>query len=412
MTYPDAMQYIKGRLRFGSKLGLDNMRELLLRLNDPQEKLCFLHVAGTNGKGSVCQYLTNSLIDAGYKTGTFISPFVNDFNERIQIDGIPIDEDAFARCTKLVIDACGEDLEPTEFEVITAIGLLWFAEQQCDKVVLEVGLGGRFDATNIIPPPQVAVITSLSLDHTQQLGSTLDKIAFEKCGILKTGSLAVCSPKEPTEALAVIRREAELRSVPLTEAQEPQNVRYEPDKTTFCYDGEEYEITMLGEHQPENAAAAIAALRLIEVPLSAIRSGLARTQFAGRLELISRNPDILLDGAHNAGGAKALQRALMRYYKGKRIVLVLGMLRDKEYETCISLLAPLAQKVIATQPDNPRALSAQELAEVTKKYCRDVVTEPDRKKAFFKAKEIPCDLMCVCGSLFLIGGMKDWLDSQ
>lgn len=410
MTYEQAVDFIHGRLRFGTKLGLDTTNELLRRLGDPHKKLKFIHVAGTNGKGSTSAYIANILMSNGYKTGMYISPFIHSFTERIQVNGMQISRDDLARHTetvKSVVDSDG--FYPTEFEIVTAIGFLHFLHEGCDFVVLEVGLGGRFDATNVIPPPLVSVITSISIDHTELLGDTVEQIAFEKCGIIKTGSSVAVYPDNPPEALSVIRNTALSKKTPLKigDKNEISIISTDISQTVFTYRGERYEISMLGRHQVYNAVTAITAIELLDMGLS-VKEGLSKTHFGGRLEVVREKPLTLIDGAHNYSGVVALKNALEGYFRGRRIILVMGMLRDKEYEKCVGEISYLAHLFIATEPDNPRALSAFELEKIAKVHISNTVAVPDRQAAADLAAERTedGDVICVCGSLYLIGGIK------
>lgn len=407
MNIQEAIDFIHSLERLGTKLGLETTTELLKRIGDPHKKLKFVHVAGTNGKGSTSSFIANSLTSAGYKTGIYISPFVNKFNERIQIDGEYISDEALARYTSVIKDVIDDTCCPTEFEVVTAIGMMHFAESGCDYVVLEVGLGGRFDATNVIPVPEVAVITSISIDHTDLLGDTVERIAYEKCGIIKHGGKVVAYADNDKAVTQLISETAREKSCTLTvcDSSQIKCTEFVAGNTVFSYKGEAYKLTMLGRHQIFNAVTAIEALKLLEIPTSAIKAGLERTNFGGRLELISNNPTILIDGAHNYSGVTALKNALTDYFPNKKITLVMGMLKDKEYEKCIAEIAPLANYFIATEPENPRKLDADSLAKLAKKFCNDVSVQKDKHEAVKKALETDSDVICVCGSLYLIGNI-------
>ncbi|OQB15200.1 MAG: Folylpolyglutamate synthase [Firmicutes bacterium ADurb.Bin193] len=409
MNYEQAMEFIRGRLKYGSRPGLETTRELLHRLGNPQERLKFIHVAGTNGKGSTSSFIANTLIESGYKTGIYISPFVNAFTERIQVNNVQITKDELACHAQRVAEVLDDSLCPTEFEVVTAIGFLRFLDKKCDYVVLEVGLGGRFDATNVIPPPIVAVITSISIDHTELLGDTVSQIAFEKSGIIKSGCALAVYPDNPPEAMEVIKKTAEEKGVAVETADKAdiKVLRTSIGGTVFSYMGEEYALSMLGKHQVYNAVTAICALKLLKLDLK-IKEGLKKTFFKGRLEIVSKDPMIIVDGAHNFSGVTALSLALSDYFPKNDIILVMGMLRDKEYEKCIRAISPLSKLFIATMPDNPRALSAEELMKTAKRYTKNAVAVADRQQAVDYAKSIAKqgDVICVCGSLYLIGGIE------
>lgn len=407
MNLKETIDFIHSLERLGTKLGLETTTELLNRVGNPHKKLKFIHVAGTNGKGSTSSFIANSLTAAGYKTGIYISPFVNKFNERIQIDGQYISDDALARYTSVIKDVIDDTCCPTEFEVVTAVGMMYFAEMGCDYVVLEVGLGGRFDATNVIPVPEVAVITSISIDHTDMLGDTVERIAYEKCGIIKHGGTVVAYADNDNAVNKLIADTATEKNCKLVicDGSQIEAVKLAPGNTEFRYKGESYCLKMLGKHQIFNAVTAIEALKVLGISYDAIKAGIKNTNFGGRLELISDNPTILIDGAHNYSGVTALKNALTDYFPDKKITLVMGMLKDKEYEKCIAEIAPLAKHFIATEPENPRKLDADSLAELAKKFCHDVSVEKNKLDAVKKALATDSDVICVCGSLYLIGNI-------
>ncbi|MBQ7953285.1 MAG: bifunctional folylpolyglutamate synthase/dihydrofolate synthase, partial [Clostridia bacterium] len=302
MNYEESLNYIHSRNKFGIKLGLDATANLLDKIGNPHHKLKFVHIAGTNGKGSTTSYIHDILMAKGYKVGKFISPYVHSFTERIQVNNCEISKSDLAECTTVVRDAIEKHgLTPTEFEVVTAIGLLYFERQSCDYVALEVGMGGRFDATNVIPAPLVSVITSISIDHTEYLGNTIADIAFEKCGIIKTGSKTVAYADNPEDANKVITKTACEKNVPLiiTDKKNIKILRQGIDGTDFEYKNEAYHINMLGTHQVYNAVNAIEAVKLLGVDEEFIKKGLEITKFRGRLEIISKDPVIIEDGAHN-----------------------------------------------------------------------------------------------------------------
>ena len=317
MNYTETLSWIHGTERFGSRLGLGRMGRLLHRMGDPHLKVPFIHVAGTNGKGSTTTLIASALTAGGFKTGKFISPYILEFRERMQIDGQMIPEETLAAlATRLrpiaeEFKAAGDPV--TEFELVTVLGLCWFAEQNCDIAVLEVGLGGRLDATNIIPPPVVAVITRIDYDHTAILGDTLSAIAGEKCGIVKRGSTVISYPDQAGEALAVIRRRAAEENDPLLLPDLSQLTVLSSGLcgSRFCYRGEEYSIPLPGPHQVLNAVTALEALKALSntrfaVSPQEIAAGFAAARFPARLELLRQSPPVLLDGAHNPNGGRAL----------------------------------------------------------------------------------------------------------
>lgn len=408
MNYEESLNYIHSRNKFGIKLGLDATSNLLDKIGNPHHKLKFVHIAGTNGKGSTTSYIHDILMAKGFKVGKFISPYVHSFTERIQINNREIPEADLAECTTAVKEAIEKHgLTPTEFEVVTAVGLLYFERKKCDYVALEVGMGGRFDATNVIPAPLVSVITSISIDHTEYLGNTIADIAFEKCGIIKTGSKLVAYADNPEEADEVIRNTAVEKNVPLTipDKNDIKILSQGIEGTDFEYKGEKYHINMLGKHQVYNAVNAIEAVKLLGVEEEFIKKGLELTKFRGRLEIVSKDPVIIEDGAHNYSGVSALCDALKTYFSDKKIIVVMAMLKDKEYEKCIQTVSSVADIFIATQADNPRKATADELAQTAGKYIDTVFSEPDVNNAVKLAKTMinKDSIICVCGSLYLLG---------
>ena len=397
MNFNEAIEYINSKNVYGSILGLERVRSLCSFFGNPQNKLKFIHIAGTNGKGSTAAFISNILASAGYTVGRYISPAVHDFSERITINNIPISHAALAELTAKAA-LFPDDI--TEFELVAAIAFQYFLEQKCDYVVLEVGLGGRFDATNIIPSPEIAVITSISIDHTEQLGDTISKIAYEKCGIIKPGARVVVYPHQTAEALRVIKS----ADPNFTLCAPARLLETSINGTKFEHEGKTYELSMLGEHQIQNAATAITAMRGISY--EHIYNGLKNTRFPARFECLRRNPYVIIDGAHNHGGAVALSAALQKYFPGNRTI-VMGMLADKEYEKCVSEIAPLATHFIATQPQNPRALDAAILGNVASRYCTDVSIIPNRDEAVHLA--LNHENICICGSLYLLNNIETCL---
>ncbi len=419
MNYQEALSWIHATERFGSRLGLARMRELLRRLGDPQKGMPFLHVAGTNGKGSTTTMIAGALTAAGYKTGKYISPFVLEFRERMQIDGKMIEEETLAALAgevRAVAEKMGEEgMPPTEFELVTAIGLLWFRREGCDVAVLEVGLGGRLDATNVIDPPLVTVLTRIDYDHTAILGETLTKIAGEKCGVIKKGTKVVCYPDQEEEALAVIRRRAGEERAPLILPDRTAiTVREETlAGSRFSYRGEEYFVPLAGPHQIQNAAAAIEALKALSgtrfaVPPAAIAAGIAAARFPARFEVLRDTPPVLLDGAHNPNGAEALARAL-RELGLSELTTVIGMLHDKDCREALGRVAPFCRRIIVTSVPNPRAESPEALAALAREHCPDVTTEPDLTAALRMALADGENGVLVMGSLYLASAARPCL---
>ena len=370
MTYQEALAYIHAVHWQGHKPGLARTRALLAALGDPHKQLHFVHVAGTNGKGSTAAMLDSCLRCAGYKVGLFTSPYIIRFNERIQVNGAPIPDGDLVRLVEQVRPAAAAMADvPTEFELITALGMLYFAQQHCDIVVLEVGLGGALDSTNVIDPPECAVITALGMDHVKELGSTLADIAAAKAGIIKPGSPVVSYGGAP-EADRVISAAAAAQNAPLTVADFSKLTLRAAglDGQTFDYDGlAGLTLPLLAGYQPRNAAVAIEALRVLrgrgwQVPDSAIRQGLAQVRWPGRFELLRREPPFLLDGSHNAHGMRATVESLRARFPGEKFVFLVSIMADKDAGEMLRLLLPLAKAFVTVTAPSPRAIPAAELA--------------------------------------------------
>lgn len=364
---------IHGLPRLRRTPGLERVQRLLHAFGDPQKETRFIHVAGTNGKGSTCTMTASILRAAGYRTGLYISPYILNFRERMQIDGCMIPAEKLVELAERIepevqrMTADGEP--PVEFELVTAIAMRWFADEQCDVVVLEVGLGGRLDATNIIESPLASVICTIDFDHTELLGNTLAEIAWEKCGIIKEKCPVVAYP-QPNEVRAVIEKTAAERQTQCTFADPAKAVVCKTDLggTDFQYRGETYYIPLIGAHQVYNAVTVLTVFEVlrtngsVHVSTEQVRSGLANAVFPARLEVLGAHPTVLLDGAHNPSGVESLSAAVRQYLPGGPRIAILGMLRDKDYETAVRPLATLFSRILTVTPDNPRALPAEELA--------------------------------------------------
>ena len=371
MDYESALNYIHAVQWAGHKPGLERTRTLLAALGDPHKALKFVHVAGTNGKGSTAAMLASCLQAAGYRVGLFTSPFINRFNERIQVDGEQIPDQELVRLVERVRPAADTMADvPTEFEIITALGMLYFAERRCDIVVLEVGLGGTLDSTNVIDPPECAVITALGMDHVKELGPTLADIASAKAGIIKPGSPVVSYGGVP-EADAVIARAAAEQGAPLTVV-DFGKLKMEDgslDAVTFDFDGlNGVRLPLIGSYQPRNAAVAITALRVLRgrgwnIPEQAIRTGLETVRWPGRFELLRHTPAFLLDGSHNAHGMRATVQSLRDRFPGQKFVFLLSIMADKDVDEMLELLLPLAEQFVTVAASTPRAMPAKTLAE-------------------------------------------------
>ncbi len=420
MDYESALAWIHSLYRFGSKPGLDRIEKILADLGNPEQKLRCIHIAGTNGKGSTAVMLAAMLEAEGMRVGLYTSPYLESFNNRMAINGLDIDESELVLQVKLVrplVEAVSKSElgQPTEFEVVTVLAFNYFAEQGVDWAVVETGLGGRLDATNVLIPA-VSIITNIGLEHTQVLGDTIEKIAAEKAGIIKQGVPVVTAAEKP-EALAVIATKAQLCQAPLTVID--KDVVYSPGEVslegqTFSYGSSKRELAELkivlpGRHQIRNAVTALAARELLPEPefnVEAVRQGLACATLPGRLEVFSREPLVIVDGAHNVDGIKALREALSELTGKRPLHLVLGILGDKAVDEIISLIVPLATaSLIITRPDNPRASDPYQVAEVARRYTTLTVSVfPDVHTATAMAfKSVAAgEALCISGSFYTI----------
>lgn len=432
----DPIAYINEPRWMESRLGLDRVRDLLDRLGRPQDKLRFVHVAGTNGKGSTCAYLASILQAAGLRTGLFTSPYLITFEERIRVDGANITLDELTETTLLVKEqAEAMPDHPTEFELMTAVALTHFARCACDIVVLEVGLGGRLDSTNVIAAPDVAVVARIGLDHTKLLGTTLGAIAGEKAGIIKPGSRVVTWPQEP-EALAAVEAAAASCGDPLTMPDfarlQVSDVEWDaPGGPTrpFSYGRHaRLRTKLLGTYQPANASLAIEAAEALcacgwSISDEAIASGIAAAAWPGRFEIVQAGegePAIVVDGGHNPQGAQALADSLRDVFPGRKPVFIIGVLEDKDYPAMLETVLPLGSAFVTVAPDNPRALPAANLARAVRWTGQDMLgcsacvspsVARDMADALAKARELagPQGLICAFGSLYSVGALKELL---
>lgn len=420
--YAEAVAYIKSLPAFGSRPGLEGIRALLARMGEPQNRLQAVHVAGTNGKGSTCRMIASALSASGCRTGLYISPEVDGFTERIQIDGERIPPAAVARGADRIKTVCAAMLragleQPAEFECITALALCWFAENNCDAVVLETGLGGRFDATNVFPAPLASVITSISMDHTKYLGDTPAKIAFEKAGIIKRGRPVICYPEQKPEAMEVIRARAKEEGAGLVipAAGAARVISEDLGGSRFSYRGREYFTPLAGRHFLLNALTAIETLTSLraqgfDIPDDAIAAGVAAPPFTARFETVCESPLVIIDGAHNPGAAEALCRNIDALLPGKRLAVVMGMFADKDCAGCIPAIAAKSSVFIATAPPSERALPASAAAELAGGAPELLCICPNPTKAVRTAMEFAlggrADAVICCGSFSFLGDIK------
>lgn len=369
MNYTEALEYIHGVSWLGSKLGLSRTRELLAKLGNPQDGLKFIHVAGTNGKGSVCSMLASVLTEAGFKTGLYTSPYILKFNERMQINGCPISDSELAEITEYV-KPFAESMQdhPTEFELVTAIGFEYFKRHDCEFVVLEVGMGGELDSTNVIKNPILAIITEIGLDHVRELGGSLEKIAQAKAGIVKDGCAVLSYNTNPVSA-SVIETVCGERGASLITPNFSgiRDVRPTGEGISFCYGGYcNLEVAFNADYQSRNASAVVEAVKILRgqgifISDEALRTGLKKVRWPARFERLSEKPVFVFDGGHNPNGVAAARESFEFKYPSVKPVVLLGIMADKNYGEVIDLLIPLAESFVAVKPQNPRALDANAL---------------------------------------------------
>ncbi len=413
MTGTEAAELIHQRAWVGQKPGLERIRRLLGKLGNPQNQLKFVHIAGSNGKGSTAAMLASVLSAAGLNTGLYTSPHLWDFRERFQVNSAPISQGELVELTAQVLDQAEDE---TEFELMTAIGMLHFLRSKCDLVVLETGLGGRLDSTNVIPAPEAAVITHIGLEHTELLGDTIEKIAEEKAGIIKPGCGVVlyeqgCSIYSLFEYLCHSLHSGLRLTV------EPVVLSAGLEGQTFTYrDKGPYHISLLGEYQVHNAAVVLDTVEVLRrrgwnIPEDAVVQGLDRARWPGRMELVRRAPDVILDGGHNPQCMEALARALGELYPEKKLVFLTGVLADKNWSAMVGELLPLAKEFVAITPDSPRAMPARDLAEYMENQGVKAVSCETVQEGVDRAMEAagPEGAVCVCGSLYIIGEARHLL---
>lgn len=430
MTHEEAMKFIEDSSRFGSKLGLESIRTLLEYLENPQDALKYIHVAGTNGKGSTSSFLNSVLVRSGFNVGLYTSPHLITFNEGIKINSVNIKDEEIAKSANIVKNAVDKMLadghqHPTQYEIVTAISFEYFKAMKVDIVILEVGMGGRLDATNVIGCPLVSIITPIAMDHVGFLGDTIEKVAAEKAGIIKPNCDVVVA-RQDKDALKVIEDVSKELNANL------YNVEYESIKVTDMSElgstfnvqvrEKEYEdlhVGLIGQHQIENALVALTAIEVLkkhgfEIHDLSIKLGLKETKWAGRLELIQEKPRILIDGAHNLHGAKALSRTIDNVFNYNKLVAVIGILSDKDIDGVFAQLLPLCDEIIFTKPANPRACDPRELIKYGEQYGIPCIVEEDIIRAYEigKSKITDKDMLLCCGSLYMIGSIRDHVISK
>jgi len=431
MEYLAAKEYLQKISKYGSILGLKNITVLLEKLGNPQDKLKFVHFAGTNGKGSTMAYVESVMMEAGYRVGKYTSPAVFEYREIIKVNGTYISEGDYGklmRKIKSAIDTMVREgmAHPTAFEVETAIAFLFFVDKNCDIVLLETGMGGKTDATNVIKDTLCSVITAIGLDHTQFLGETLEEISRVKAGIIKNNSVIVKSLQEDV-VMKQIEQVACEKSAKYIVSNYPSNVRLDKDKRiVFDYISNNIEykdvrISMLGKYQAFNAATAIEVLIVLEklgfVGIQdSIREGLKNAMNPGRFEVVSKQPLIVIDGAHNPQGAQALKETLQMYFTNKRIAFIMGVLSDKDYVTVAKKVLPLGDYVITVTPNNPRALNGDALAEVAKEFCSNVQSAKNVYEAVDSAIAVAndnkADVIVAFGTLSFLKDIKTYVKAD
>ncbi len=408
MNYIDAVNFIHSIPKFRRPLGNVQLTKLLNLLGNPQKNMCFIHIAGTNGKGSTAAMTAEILTRSGYKTGLFTSPFLEVFNDRIRINGEFISNDdlaSYASRVRNVMETSSAYV--SEFAFVTAVAFLYFYEKKCDFVVLEVGMGGAMDATNVIDKSIVSVICRLGLDHTQYLGGTIEEITLEKCGIIRQNGIIISYPNEAVKH--IIRNVAKQKNAKLIFAETASAI-----KNGFIYKNKKYPLSLKGSYQPQNAAVVIEIIdamrgKGIKIPETAVNDGLAQVKWKARFEFVTDK--IIIDGCHNIDGIRALKKSLLELKHD--IILLIAMMEDKDYNSCIREIASAAKTVIATELDIPRCLKAEKIAEIIRSINIPVIvnTNPENalNQAIKTAESNICHnsgIVCVCGSLFLAGEIR------
>lgn len=418
-----AEQYYHSLLTFGMMPGLERIKILLERLDNPQQSLRFIHVAGTNGKGTVCTLLASVLKECGYTTGLYTSPYIVDFRERIRVNGEMIGMAELEEITDIVKEKIeemrSEELIITEFEAVTAAAFLYYKKMDCDFVVLETGLGGRFDATNVIESPLVSIITSISLDHVRILGNTTAEIAYEKCGIIKKNCSTVTFSSQDLNALKMIREQSEVMNSHLyiADIKSIEVLNESIFGSTIKFFDRDVFVPFPGMHQTENCAIAMTAIDVlknngINISEKAVKDGIRKAKNPARCEIFSSEPLVILDGCHNEGSAKALCSVLDKHLGNRKMKALLGVMADKDVAKILTLLLPRFTEVYTVKPSNPRAMEASVLRDKIKALGKNAESFDDLKTAYKTAvKGLEHDeALVVCGSLYLcsdIFNLKD-----
>ena len=427
MTYEQALDYIHSRIHLGTRKGLFRMEALMERLGNPEKRMKFVHIAGSNGKGSTATMCESVLRHAGYKTGLFVSPFVFDFRERMQVNGQLVDKQLMADVLESMLpalDACkADDLECTEFETVTALALKLFERCGVEVVVFEVGIGGLLDSTNIIPAPLCAAVTAISLEHTDILGTTIPEIAYQKCGIIKPGCRAAGYCDLLPEAQHVLRQTCRDLDVPLLVADMDKLQVLESDDTgsRLVYDGEEYRIALPGGHQVMNTLTVlsiVAQLRAsgLDLPEKAVKSGLAAAAITGRLQVVRQSPKCIIDGAHNPGKIAALGAALDSLYPEQALIGVMGMMNRKDHRSSVPQIAKRCRVFIAVPAadDLPHIVPPEDIAAIAREHCADVRVCASAEEGGALAVQLADaeDGVVATGSMYLLSGAKNGFTAE
>ena len=410
MTFETAMEKLGTLQRFGSPGAVERVAWILEQFGNPQHQLQFIHVAGTNGKGSTCAMLSSILREAGYQTGLFVSPYIIEFRERIQVNGEMIPKEAFAALMEQVfpyveqLQSSGERM--SEFELVTVLAILWFSKQKCDIVVFEVGVGGKRDSTNVITNVLVSVLTSVSMDHTEVLGDTLEKITTDKCGIMKPNGTFVVAPCQEAEKKDNCVIEAFMNDIQL--------LHTDLNGTDFLYHGSTLHLPLIGVHQSLNVCTVLAVTEQLKqkgfsIEINHIKAGLEKVQFPARWEIVRKHPLIIIDGAHNQDGIDMLKASVKQYLPNRTIVAVIGALRDKDTDYMVHALADVFHHVITITPNNPRALDAKTFALRWIACGQQTTAADDIDDAISRAEQLIGEngVILVCGSLFVAAEARE-----
>lgn len=421
MTYKEALEKIHSLDVFGARPGLQRIKTLLKEMGNPQDSLKFVHVAGTNGKGSTCALISSVLTEAGYKTGLFISPYITDFRERIQINGEMISESTLTNAVEetypLLLKLREKDCIITEFEYVMALEFYIHKKAQCDVVVLETGMGGLLDCTNVILPPICTVITAIGLDHTGVLGETIEEIAEQKCGIIKPNSPVITS-KQSKNVMEIIEKTAKANNSTVIKSENIalSQINQTLNNTTFIYKGIELTLPLVGTHQIENGKTALATIEVLKnhfnISNSALINGFRKAVNPARFEVLCHNPLVILDGAHNPNGIEALKSTLKNHMGDKKSICIMGMLADKDSKSSVKLLEGMFSQVLTVPVSNPRSLGAEKLAEECREYFPKVTVCTTPLEAFDKAYELAKttnEPIIICGSLYLAGEIRPYI---